>query len=215
MKYKAVIFDLDGTLLDTLDDLRAALNHALAENHLPERTLDEVRRFVGNGVRLLVQRAVPDGEQNPLFDSVFESFKSRYGAHCRDMTRPYDGVEELLRTLRDLGVKTAVVSNKLDSAVKELCREYFGELIAAAIGETENIRRKPAPDSVMAALEQIGCSPRDSVYVGDSETDIQTAFNCGMDCISVTWGFRDRDTLINAGAKVFADDPEAVLALIR
>ena len=148
MKYKAAIFDLDGTLLDTIKDLYNSTNYALAINNMPERSLDEVRCFVGNGVRKLIERAIPNGAQNPLFDKVFNDFKNHYSIHCKDTTKPYDGIIDVLNILKNSNIKTAIVSNKLDSAVKALNEEYFGSLIPVAIGETDNIRKKPAPDTV-------------------------------------------------------------------
>lgn len=214
MKYKAVIFDLDGTLLDTIYDLYSSANYALTINNMPERSLDEVRRFVGNGVRLLIERAVPGGADNPLFDKVFQDFKKHYGVHCKDTTKPYDGIIDILNILKKSNIKTAIVSNKIDSAVKALNEEYFGGLIPVAIGEKENIRKKPAPDTVMEALRLLGCGADEAVYVGDSEVDVETARNCNMDSVSVTWGFRDVQTLIEAGAVRFARDAGELLSEI-
>lgn len=211
MKYKAAIFDLDGTLLDTIKDLYNSTNYALAINNMPERSLDEVRCFVGNGVRKLIERAIPNGAQNPLFDKVFNDFKNHYSIHCKDTTKPYDGIIDVLNILKNSNIKTAIVSNKLDSAVKALNEEYFGSLIPVAIGETDNIRKKPAPDTVIEALRLIGCRENEAVYIGDSEVDVETASNCNMDCISVTWGFRDIKTLIKAGATVFANNTKELL----
>ena len=211
MKYKAAIFDLDGTLLDTIKDLYNSTNYALAINNMPERSLDEVRCFVGNGVRKLIERAIPNGAQNPLFDKVFNDFKNHYSIHCKDTTKPYDGIIDVLNILKNSNIKTAIVSNKLDSAVKALNEEYFGSLIPVAIGETDNIRKKPAPDTVIEALRLIGCRENEAVYIGDSEVDVETASNCNMDCISVTWGFRDIQTLIKSGATVFANNTKELL----
>lgn len=211
MKYKAVIFDLDGTLLNTLGDLHAAVNYALKKNGMPERTIGDVRRFVGNGVAKLIYRSVPEGA-DPA--TVLKDFRGYYGSHCRDLTAPYDGVCNLLTELEKRGIMTAVVSNKLESAVKVLCREYFGDGFAAVVGDVDDRARKPSPDPVMKAVADMGISADETVYVGDSEVDVLTAHNCNMDCIAVTWGFRDKNTLFEAGAKVFADTPEELLIKI-
>ena len=208
-QYDTYIFDLDGTLLNTLDDLAAATNYALRTNGLPQHSVDDVRRFVGNGVRMLMRRAVPDGEQNPLFEAAFATFRQYYLAHSLDTTRPYDGVMEMLQALRRRGCRLAVVSNKFCAATEELCRHFFDGLIEVAIGENEaaGIRKKPAPDTVFEALRQLGVGPDGAVYVGDSDVDIQTARNAQLPCISVLWGFRDRDFLTANGATTFVAAP--------
>lgn len=211
---KAVIFDLDGTLLDTLADLASAVNAALTANGMPARSIDEVRAFVGNGVRNLMRRAIPQGEQNPAFEKVFADFRAYYAEHCKDATKPYDGIMELLEALKQRGCRLAIVSNKLDSAVKELTKEYFGDYITVAIGDREGVARKPAPDTVFAALEELGVTKEEAIYVGDSDVDIMTAMNAGLPCISVTWGFRDRAFLLFHGAEHFADTPAEVLPFI-
>lgn len=213
MKYKAVIFDLDGTLLDTLQDLANAVNAALEVNGLPTRTVDEVRRFVGNGVRNLMIRAIPQGEAYPEFEKVLADFRAHYALHCKDETKPYEGILELLSTLKQQGVKMAIVSNKLDSAVKVLAEDYFKGYFGAAIGDLEGVEKKPAPDMVYKALEELGVSREDAIYVGDSDVDIMTAMNAGMPCVSVTWGFRDRDFLMFHGASQFAEHPEELVAI--
>lgn len=222
-KYSIYIFDLDGTLLDTLNDLAAAVNYALRMYGLPEHSIDDVRRFVGNGVRKLMERAVPDGADNPLFDEVFATFRSYYVAHAQDTTRPYEGIPETLTALKARGCKIAVVSNKMRKATEELCRHFFPDTIDVAIGEDEaaGIRRKPAPDTVFAALDTLDSlgnprislgSPRTSaVYVGDSDVDIETARNAGIPCISVLWGFRDKDFLLQHGAKTLISAPQDLL----
>ena len=208
-QYATYIFDLDGTLLNTLDDLAAATNYALRTNGLPQHSVDDVRRFVGNGVRMLMRRAVPDGEQNPRFDAAFAAFRQYYLAHSLDTTRPYDGVMTMLRSLKSRGCRLAVVSNKFCAATEELCRHFFDGLIEVAIGENEaaGIRKKPAPDTVFEAIRQLGGAPDGAVYVGDSEVDIQTARNAQLPCISVLWGFRDRDFLTANGATTFVAAP--------
>ena len=215
MKKTTVIFDLDGTLLNTLQDLADAVNYALRKEGMPERTIDEVRQFVGNGVRLLMIRAVPGGESNPLFEETFAQFKEYYGEHCNDNTKPYDGMIELLETLKSKGYSVAIVSNKIDFAVKELSALYFKGIVPVAIGEKEGVRRKPAPDTVREALKELGRTAEESVYVGDSDVDIETAKNAGMPCVSVLWGFRDREFLEEHGAKRYARTAEDVLKLVE
>ncbi len=210
-QYDTYIFDLDGTLLSTLDDLAASTNYALRRHGMPEHTLDEVRWMVGNGVRLLIERATPDGASNPQFDSVFATFRSHYMEHSLDTTRPYPGIMEMLTELKRRGRRIAVVSNKFYAATQELCRHFFGDTVEVAIGERENIRRKPAPDTVIEALRQLGVGPEGAVYVGDSEVDVATARNSGLPCISVLWGFRDRDFLTEHGATTFVTSPEEIL----
>jgi phosphoglycolate phosphatase len=211
--YKTFIFDLDGTLLDTIGDLAASVNYALRTNGMPEHSTDDVRRFVGNGVRLLMERAVPDGAANPLFDDAFADFRQHYMVHSLDTTRPYDGIPETLAELKSRGCRLAVVSNKFMSATQELIRHFFPDTIEVAIGEheAEGIRKKPAPDTVFAALKQLGVGKEDAVYVGDSDVDILTARNSGLPCISVLWGFRDRDFLIQHGAKTLISAPHELL----
>jgi len=211
--YSTYIFDLDGTLLDTLTDLAASVNYALRQSGLPEHSIEDVRRFVGNGVRLLMERAVPQGADNPQFDAAFATFRQHYMAHSLDTTRPYDGIPEMLAALRAKGCRTAVVSNKFMLATQELMRHFFPDTIEVAIGEheAEGIRKKPAPDTVIEALRQLGVGKENAVYVGDSDVDIQTARNCGLPCISVLWGFRDRDFLIQHGAETFISAPSELL----
>ena len=211
--YNTYIFDLDGTLLDTLGDLAASVNYALRTHGMPEHTIDDVRRFVGNGVRKLMERAVPDGTVNPLFDEAFATFRQHYMEHSLDTTRPYDGVPEMLATLKAKGCHLAVVSNKMMAATQELCRHFFPDTIEVAIGENEaeGIRKKPAPDTVIAALRQLGVGQERAVYVGDSDVDIATARNSSLPCISVLWGFRDRDFLLQHGAKTLISAPSELL----
>lgn len=213
MTYSTYIFDLDGTLLDTLGDLAASVNFALREHGMPEHSIDDVRSFVGNGVRLLMERAIPDGTDNPDFEATFATFRQYYMAHSLDTTRPYDGVPEALRELRNRGCQLAVVSNKMMAATQELIRHFFPDTIAVAIGEheAEGIRKKPAPDTVFAALRELGVGQEGAVYVGDSDVDIRTAENAGLPCISVLWGFRDKDFLIKHGAKTLISAPSELL----
>lgn len=206
MKYKLAIFDLDGTLLDTLGDLCDSVNYALTSVGFPERTLDEVRHFVGNGIRRLIERSVPEGSDKASVDRAFEIFKAYYKDHSALKTAPYEGIPSLLNELRALGVKLAVVSNKADFAVQSLCSHYFGEVFDYAVGERAGIRRKPAPDSVNEVLAELGTAREDAVYIGDSEVDIETAKNADMDCIAVDWGFREREKLLSAGGKQIASN---------
>ena len=211
--YNTFIFDLDGTLLNTLDDLAASVNYALRTHGMPERTLDEVRSFVGNGVRLLMERAIPEGSANPRFEETFATFRAYYMEHSLDKTRPYEGIPEMIHTLKQRGCRLAVVSNKFYAATQELIRHFFPE-ITVAIGEheAEGIRKKPAPDTVFEALRQLGVGKEKAVYVGDSDVDLQTAHNSGLPCISVLWGFRDHDFLLANGATIFISRPEELLS---
>ena len=206
MKYKLVVFDLDGTILDTIDDLKNAVNHALSKFGFQERSLSEIRSFVGNGIHKLIERSMPQVEDESIINQVFEEFKSYYAVHCAEMTKPYDGICELLSELKQKGIKTAVVSNKADFGVKKLISVFFDHLFDAAIGERSGIRKKPHPDSVFEVISKLDSNCEESVYIGDSDVDIETAKNAGIDIISVTWGFRDRNFLIENGAKILADD---------
>ena len=212
--YTAAIFDLDGTLLDTLEDLYRATNLALDRHSLPRRTRDEVRMFVGNGVETLIRRAVPDGTDETMVEAVLSDFKATYAAICEDHTAPYDGIMELLAALRARGIRVAVVSNKFDAATKKLCAKYFGDLIEIAVGERAGIRKKPAPDTVFEALSILGVATGDAVYIGDSDVDIETARAAGMPCLSVAWGLRDEDFLIEHGAAVLVHTPRELLELL-
>ena len=213
MKYDTFIFDLDGTLLDTLQDLVSSVNFALRTHGMPEHSIDDVRRFVGNGVRLLMERAVPDGAANPDFEATFATFREHYMHHSLDTTRPYPGIPETLAELKARGCRLAVVSNKMMAATQELIRHFFPDTIEVAIGEheAEGIRKKPAPDTVFAALKELNVGKENVVYVGDSDVDIQTAHNAGLPCISVLWGFRDKDFLIQHGAETFVSTPSGLL----
>ena len=213
MSYDVYVFDLDGTLLDTLGDLKASVNHALRWAGMPERTIEEIRWFVGNGVKKLMERAIPDGLNNPRFDEVYQQFRDHYLHHGHDTTIPYPGIMELLQALKDEGKQIAVVSNKFYKATEELCQHFFGGLVDVAIGEREGIRKKPAPDTVEEALRQLKADRTQAVYVGDSDVDIQTARNSGLPCISVLWGFRDQDFLLAHGATTLVATPSDILSL--
>lgn len=210
-----IIFDLDGTLLNTLEDLKDSTNFALRKFQYHERTLEEVRNFVGNGVQKLIERAIPDGLENKNFAECLAVFKSNYAQNMYNKTAPYTGIKEMLTELKHKGVKTAVVSNKFDLAVKELCNKYFENLIEIAIGESENVRKKPAPDSVLRAIQELNSKKEFCLYVGDSDVDVQTAKNTGIDCIGVTWGFRDRELLEKEGAKYIIDKPLEIIDIIN
>ena len=210
--YRTFIFDLDGTLLNTLCDLAASVNYALRTHCLPERTIDEIRSFVGNGVRLLMERAIPQGTANPCFEEAFATFRQYYLEHSLDTTCPYPGITEVIHTLKERGCRLAVVSNKFYAATQELVRHFFPD-IEVAIGEheAEGIRKKPSPDTVFEAFRQLGVRAEGAVYVGDSDVDIQTAHNSGLPCISVLWGFRNREFLLAHGATTFISHPEELL----
>lgn len=210
--FKTYIFDLDGTLLSTLNDLASSTNYALRWAGMPERTIEEVRMFVGNGVKLLMERAIPEGVNNPKFEETYAKFREHYMEHNLDTTRPYDGVPELLHELKRRGKHLAIVSNKFYAATQDLAKHFFPDTIEVAIGERENIRKKPASDTVLEALRQLNVSKEDAVYIGDSDVDIMTAKNCGLPCISVLWGFRDKDFLIEHGGSLFVEKPIEILS---
>lgn len=214
MRYKLAVFDMDGTILNTLEDLADSTNYALKANGLPERTIDEVRRFVGNGIRLLIERAVPTDTDKELTDKVFDTFKEYYKTHCAVKTRPYDGIKDVLLELRKTGCLTAVVSNKADFAVQDLCKDYFDNLFDFAIGEREGIKKKPAPDSVFEVLSKLNVEKADAVYIGDSDVDFATSVNAGMDVIMVGWGFRDEEFLREKGVKRIIKQPSEILDII-
>lgn len=214
MKYDLIIFDMDGTILDTLDDLKDSLNYALRKSSLPERSKEEVRTFVGNGIRKLIERGVPENSSIDIIDEVYRNFSEHYKNNCCNKTKPYKGIIELLKKLKELGYKTAVVSNKADYAVKDLCTQFFDDLFCCSVGEREGIRRKPAPDSVFEVMSKLGTDKNKSLYIGDSDVDINTAKNAGIDAIAVEWGFRDRKFLAEHGAETIIASPEEVLEFI-
>ncbi len=214
-KINTVIFDMDGTVLDTLEDLTDAVNYVFARFDLPSRSREEYRKFFGNGIGYAMKCAAPEGTPDSLFDEMIPVFRKYYDEHCLDKTRPYAGILELMKELKDKGYRMAIVSNKIDSAVKELNERFFAEYVAVAIGEKPGIKRKPAADTVLAALDELGVSKDEAVYVGDSEVDLKTAENAGLPCIAVLWGFRDRDHLTENGAVAFADTPEDVISILE
>lgn len=213
--YDTVIFDLDGTLLNTLEDLKDGVNHVLKEHGYPQRTLEEVRQFVGNGIRRLMELAVPEGVAGEMFEEVFEEFHTYYTAHCQIKTCAYDGILELLQELKEQGYALAIVSNKNQGAVSELNEIYFKEWIETAIGQTDGIRKKPAPDTVLQALKMLGKEKETALYVGDSEVDFQTAENAGMDCVLVTWGFRTTEELETFTPVARIKRPQELLNVLR
>ena len=214
MKKKLAIFDMDGTILDTLDDLTDSINYALSYCGFPEHTKDDVRRFIGNGILKLVKRSVPPYAGEADIEKVFQVFKDYYKLHCRDKTRPYPGIINVIETLKEKGYFIAVVSNKADFAVQELCLRYFPGLIDYAVGERDGIKKKPAPDSVLSVMGALNVRPEESIYIGDSDVDIATAKNAGICCLTVTWGFRDREYLKRCGADVFAHKADEILDLL-
>ena len=211
--YRGILFDLDGTLLDTLPDLHKSVNAALDKYGMPQVSRDDVRRSVGNGIRKLIARVVRNGEENPRFEETLRFFAEHYEQHCTEGTGPYEGVIPLLRTIHEQDRRVAVLSNKFDAATKKLCARYFGEYVDLAIGENEQagVRKKPAPDMAFSIMREWNLQKEDCLLVGDSEVDIQTAEHAGIACICVTWGFRDKAALVRAGGKIFADTPSEVL----
>ena len=214
MKYEAVVFDLDGTLTDTLSDLKNSVNYALSEFGFPERSLDEVRRFVGNGVRRLMYLSVPDGTPQTTAEDCLAVFKKHYKENSLVETKPYDGIMPMLNELKRRGVKTAVVTNNMQEAAADIVRFFFDGLIDETIGQTDGAAQKPQPDGVFLALKKLGVSTGKSVYVGDSDVDCVTARNAGLPCIGAAWGFRGREVLAENGADFIIDRPSEILDLI-
>lgn len=204
---KNLIFDLDGTLLNTLSDLRDSTNFALKKFDFPVRSTEEIRNFVGNGLRMLIRRAVPNETDEETVDRVLAEMKAHYREHYHDGTVPYDGILPFLTEMKKRGFHMAIVSNKADPMVQLLRTLYFDDLISVAVGELEGIARKPAPDMVEIAMQRLGCTAENAVYIGDSEVDIETAKNAGLPCLSVGWGFRDEKTLRHAGANKVCHSP--------
>lgn len=215
MKYNSVVFDLDGTLLDTLGDLRDSVNFTLEKNGLPKRTTEEIRSFVGNGIRLLIERSVPENTPSEITDQCFSDFKEYYKDHSAILTKAYDGIIDLMNELKSKGVKIAVVSNKADFAVKTLMEDYFSGLYDCAYGERAGVPRKPEPDSVFGAISEMGADAENTVYIGDSEVDVETSKNAKLPCIAVTWGFRDKEVLEGLSPEYIADSPRDILRIIE
>lgn len=209
-----VIFDLDGTLLDTLSDLSASVNHALTSHGLAPRSHSEVRSFLGNGINRLMLQAVPRELDADRFAEVFETFRAHYVAHCMEKTAPFSGIYDLLSALQARGIGMAIVSNKLDAAVQELRTHFFADTIGVAIGESPTVRRKPQPDSIIEAMRRLGGTPEQTLYVGDSEVDLEASRRAGVRCVTVLWGFRDEDFLRDAGATCFVRKPCDILDIL-
>ncbi len=201
-----ILFDLDGTLLDTLEDLTDSVNYALSQYDCPPRTLEDVRNFIGNGAKKLIERSLPGTESDPPVEEVLATYQAYYKTHSQIKTRPYKGIVEALQEISSQ-YPIAIVSNKPDAATKVLCKEFFGDVYAR--GESTDCPRKPAPDMLQKAMQIIGVDT--CIYVGDSEPDVLTAKNLGVKCLSVLWGFRDRETLEAVGAKYFCEDPKMLL----
>lgn len=214
MKYKAAIFDMDGTILNTLTDLQSAVNYALNKNGLPERTYEEVRFFVGNGILKLIQRAVPQNSSEKIIQQVYDDFTTYYKAHNADTTKPYEGITDAISELKKLGIKTAVVSNKADYGVQALVKDFFDGLFDAAIGQQEGLSTKPSADMVNLALTRLNVQNQDAVYIGDSDVDFETAKNSQMDFIGVDWGFRGREFLIKLGTQNIASTADDLISII-
>lgn len=214
MKYKAVIFDMDGTILNTLEDLKNATNYSLRQFGMPERSLEEVRMFVGNGIRKLVERAVPAGTSEEKIAQILDVFLEYYEIHSADNTSPYPGILELVEKLKKSGIKTAVSTNKADVPAQELGREYFNGIFDLIVGQQDGLKVKPAPDSVNKILSILDIQKKDAIYIGDSDVDVQTAKNSGLDFIGVSWGFRGREFLEKNGAKNIVDNANEILNLV-
>lgn len=210
-----IIFDMDGTVLNTLEDLTASVNYVLSKFDMPDHSEKEYKKFFGNGIKYALNCAVPEGTPKETIEKMLPLFKEHYNEHCLDRTKPYDGITDLMHRLKAKGYKMAIVSNKIDSAVKELNDRFFSEYVNIAIGEKPGIKRKPAPDTVLAALDELDSKKEEAVYVGDSEVDYQTALNSDLPCISVLWGFRDKDFMISKGATVFAETPGDVYDILQ
>lgn len=210
-----IVFDMDGTVLNTLDDLTVSMNYVLEKFGYPGHTVEEYRLFFGNGVKEALRLALPEDVPSEIIDDMLPIYKEHYDAHCLDKTRPYDGVVEVMNELKQKGYKLAIVSNKIDSAVKELNQRFFADAVEIAIGEKPGVNRKPAPDMVEAALKELGSTKEEAVYVGDSEVDFMTAKNSKLPCISVLWGFRDKEYLIEQGAYCFAENPEDIISILQ
>lgn len=214
MKYDTVLFDLDGTLLNTLDDLTDSVNTVLAEKGCPQRSKEEIKAFIGDGVFMLLERSLPKGTPEEEIRRCLTLFREIYLKNMTNQTRPYEGIPALLKTLKQMEVKIGVVSNKPDEATKEMCRYYFGEDVDAAIGDNRERKKKPEPDNVFEAMEQLGSRNGRVLYVGDSEVDVATARNAGLPCAGVTWGYRSREMLTAAGADHMIDEPQQLIALV-
>lgn len=215
MKYTTIVFDCDGTLLDTLTDLRNAVNYVLRAHDLPERSVPEVKAALGNGVAHLMRQSLPDSISDAEFNTFLDEFKAYYGEHLQDYTAPYPGMLDVLDTLRAKGYKLAIVSNKIQEGITPLNKEYFGDRLPVAIGERPGLQRKPAPDMVLQALKELDSTQSESIYIGDSEVDVATASNSGLLCIGVTWGFRDEQLHKDLGVTHIARKAEDIVTIIE
>lgn len=214
MKYNTIIFDLDGTLLNTLEDIRDSVNYALKECGFPKRSLEEINSFVGNGTNYLLEKSVPINTPKDELDNCTDIYRNYYKNNMVNKTAPYNGILEMLNKLKEDGYKLAVVSNKFDSAVKILCKKYFSEFLEVSIGESSSVRRKPAPDTVFKAMKELDSKRNDCIYVGDSDVDVKTAHNVGIECIGVSWGFRGREVLEREGADYIIDKPKDIYNIV-
>lgn len=215
MKYTTIVFDCDGTLLDTLTDLHNAVNYVLRAHDLPERSVSEVKAALGNGVAHLMRQSLPTSISEAQFNTYLDEFKAYYGEHLQDYTAPYPGMLDVLDTLRAKGYKLAIVSNKIQEGITPLNKEYFGDRLPVAIGERPELQRKPAPDMVLQALKELNSSQDESIYIGDSEVDVATAKNSGLLCIGVTWGFRDEQLHKDLGVKYIVRKAEDIVTIIE
>lgn len=211
MKYSTYIFDLDGTLLDTLLDLANAVNFAMRAKGYPERTTEEVRSFIGNGIKVLIKRSVPENTSEKDYAEALEIFTKYYLEHIADNTKPYDGITQVVETLRSNGCKVAVLSNKAHVAAQAVVKDFFGDIFDVVVGKMDEFPSKPEPDSLFYTIKTLGVKPEDCVYIGDSDVDVLTAHNAGLPCIGVTWGNRDEDVLVASGAEYIARTPNEIL----
>lgn len=210
-----LIFDLDGTLLNTIDDLHNSLNYALEKHHLPQKSLYETKMLLGNGIERLVADAIKDDKSNPSFSQIFTTFKNYYTAHINDHTKPYTGIIPLLQNLKACNIKTGIVSNKFDEGVKILTNKYFKNLINYAQGTSTTIKTKPSPDAIFTLIKKLHAEDENNIYIGDSEVDITTAQNANLPCICVSWGFRNKEQLFSSGATTIIDTPQELLKFIQ
>ncbi len=214
MKYNTIILDLDGTLLNTLEDIADSTNFALRECGFPERTLEEVNSFIGNGTNHLISKAVPSNISKVQLEECVQIYRNHYSANSDNKTSPYKGITSMLEKLKNKNYKLGVASNKFDSAVKVLCKKYFSDYLEVAIGESPLVKRKPAPDTLLAAIKELDSNKEECIYVGDSDVDVKTAHNLGIPCIGVSWGFRGRKVLQEEGADYIIDSPDEIFKVL-
>ncbi|MDD3168054.1 MAG: HAD family hydrolase [Eubacteriales bacterium] len=215
MKYDTILFDLDGTLLDTLEDLADSINTVMRQEGYPQRTKEEIREFIGDGAKKLMGRSLPQGMSEKEILRCLSTFREHYLKNMQNQTTPYEGIPEVLKRLRGMGIKIGVVSNKPDDATKEICRHYFNRDVLVAIGDHRARKKKPAPDNVFEALKQLESGKEKTLYIGDSDVDVMTAKNAGLACVAVSWGYRSRETLRAAGADHIIDKPEELITLLE